>query len=191
MLEPSFVVPGFPDVDDHQTSPLVARGSSSMLCTQRAMCCSERPMKTRGGCAAHSARMRGKRRRSLQGSLRRIGRRRRQRRMRRLRAYSKRTDDGHRRPIEGHGAGGGEGVQEKGGSWTRAPRKRELLRHRDCAPGPGPAAPPLREKWDALRNSGVAVEQLSFYDIPWPVLEDVWRVEEGAGTGVCLPATCN
>jgi hypothetical protein len=111
--------------------------------------------------------------------------------MRRLRAYSKRTDVGHRRPTEGHGAGGGEGVQGKGGSWTRAPQKRELLRHRDCAPGPGPAAPPLREKWDALRNSGVAVEQPSFYDIPWPVLEDVWRVEEGAGTGVCLPATCN
>ena len=43
------------------------------------------------------------------------------------------------------------------------------------------------DKWDALRSSGVAMEQLGFYDIPWPLLEDVRRVEERACTGVCVP----
>ena len=43
------------------------------------------------------------------------------------------------------------------------------------------------DKCDALRNSDVAMEKLSFYDIPWPMLEDVRRVEERAGTGVCVP----
>ena len=45
------------------------------------------------------------------------------------------------------------------------------------------------DKWDALRNSGVAVEQLSFYDIPWPVLEES-RTSGGSKRELVLAFVC-
>ena len=89
----------------------------------------------------------------------------------------RRAQEAHRRAME---------QQEEMESRERERRERERERHERETSSAAASAPPslaqrilvYEAKWDELRNNRVAVGQLRFCDVPWPVFGDVRWVDD-------------
>jgi flagellar biosynthesis GTPase FlhF len=205
--EPSFVVPGLPDVDDRHIPPLVAQKIFlDALYAQRQLllrATEERDEEAEAACR-HAAAEEAERARVLEQESRRmpcahckeeaeakIARQREEERRkaeavwrraqdaafaRMLEEDRRRAQEAHRRAME----------QEEEERESRERERRERERHeRETSSATASVPPRLAQrlhlyeaKWDELRKNRVAVGQLRFCDVPWPVFEDVRRVDD-------------
>jgi hypothetical protein len=213
VVEPSFVVPGFPGLDDRHLPPFVAQklffdaldeGRQAILRAEEERKESEEQAKyehlvEQDSKKAHEARRRAEEAeyaRLLEEDLRKAEAARRRAEneefARLVEEDKRKAREAHRRAMEQEE----RQRQAERESVERERRERER-REKECREREAAQSSLLtrlrvyEEKWAALRSNAIGVEHLSFYDIPWPSFENtrgsVDIIEERVLAFVCHP----
>lgn len=200
VVEPSFVVPGFPGLDDRDLPPFVAQklffdaldeGREAILRAEEERKESEEQAKYEHLVEQDSKKAQAARRRAEEAEYARLLEEdRRKAEAARLRAENeefvrlleedmRKAKEAHRRAMEQEERQ--RQAERESMERERRERERREREHREREAAQSNHVTRLRvyeEKWAALRSNAVGVEQLGFYDIPWPLFENIKGIQD-------------
>ena len=199
ILEPSFVVPGFPEVDDKFIPPLVVqklfldalyaeRQALLRAAEEREAAAEEARRRAEEEAEAEFARLLELDSRKAKEAHRKAVE---EEFVRLLEEDRRKAQEAHRRAMEEEERRRAEQEQEKARKRKRRERKRERERERQQRQNPTVPDPPTdpqpsledrllayEDKWTVIRGNDVPKDLFCFFDFPWPVFEDVETIKD-------------